>query len=181
MSTDGATGDHDDESLRVVVSPAQASWLNRFWAPTQVRRQNGAVSISVVETNIVEVLALVALEDGTRTEWREKWTKQIGDALHKLCEEDLGKMDAPDLLQAIHETVNTNTGNTGIADLTALENKLNVLVYFDCIEGPDQGHVKLLGAKKKLDKKCADLRTILSHYHWRLSGKDVAFETMVAK
>ena len=62
-------------------------------------------------------------------------------------------MSAPELLLAVAETVNTNTGNTGIADLTALENKLSVLVYFDCTVGPGAGHVRLVGAAKKLENK----------------------------
>ena len=33
----------------------------------------------------------------------------------------------------------------------------------------------------KLQKKTFVLRNLLSHYHWRLSGRDVAFEQMVAK
>ena len=42
-------------------------------------------------------------------------------------------------------------------------------------------HVFLVGAAKKLDKKCGDLRNLLTHYHWRLSGRDISFEEMVAK
>ena len=39
------------------------------------------------------------------------------------------------------------------------------------------GHVLLVGPKSKLRKKCSDVRNLLSHFHWRLSGRDVAFET----
>ena len=35
-------------------------------------------------------------------------------------------------------------------------------------------------AEAKLSKKCFAIRNLLSHYHWRLSGRDVAFETMTA-
>lgn len=42
-------------------------------------------------------------------------------------------------------------------------------------------HVFLVGAKPKLAKKCFKLRNLLSHYHWRLSGRDVAFESMTSK
>ena len=30
----------------------------------------------------------------------------------------------------------------------------------------------------KLQKKCFALRNVISHYHWRLSGRDVSFATM---
>ena len=42
-------------------------------------------------------------------------------------------------------------------------------------------HVLLVGAKHKLANKCFVLRNLLSHYHWRLSGRDVAFEQMTDK
>ena len=29
---------------------------------------------------------------------------------------------------------------------------------------------------EQLSKKCVTLKTLLSHYHWRLSGRDVAME-----
>ena len=175
--TDASAAADKSSLLRVDVSPAQAAWLERFWIPTQLRRQRGAVSIKVVGGTTVEVAATDAADE---SKFREKWTRLLEGALNKLCEESLGAMNAPELVKAINEIVNTNTGNTGIADVTALEEKLSVLVYFDCTDGPDKGNVTLLGAKKKLENKCADLRSILSHYHWRLSGKDVIFDAMVA-
>ena len=57
-----------------------------------------------------------------------------------------------------------------------MEKELSVKVAF-C--GDD--HVLLVGAKAKLQKKAFAMRNLLSHYHWRLSGRDVAFETMTEK
>jgi len=39
----------------------------------------------------------------------------------------------------------------------------------------------LFGNKKTMEKKCFDLRNLLTHYHWRLSGRDLSFEEMTAK
>jgi hypothetical protein len=169
-------------SVRVELSHARAAWLARFWIPAQLRRERGAVNISVVDGSSVEVVALQPIpeEEDADAKWCEKWKKKVDTGLNKVIQQDLGPMNAPELLQAIHDTVNTNTGNTGIADLTTIEQKLSVLVYFDCTDGPGKDHVLLLGTKKKLDNKCAGLRSILSHYHWRLSGKDVAFDAMVS-
>ena len=36
----------------------------------------------------------------------------------------------------------------------------------------DDGHVLLVGSKAKLQKKCVQLRNLLSHYHWRLTGTE---------
>ena len=42
-------------------------------------------------------------------------------------------------------------------------------------------HVYLIGLQKKLDKKSGDIRNLLTHYHWRMSGRDLSFEEMTAK
>lgn len=57
-----------------------------------------------------------------------------------------------------------------MVDLRSMEKKLSVKVVFDDVTG----HVYLVGDTKKIDKKCFALRNMFSHYHWRLSGKDVA-------
>ena len=64
----------------------------------------------------------------------------------------------------------------GRRDLAAIEKDLSVKVVF-C----ENRHVLLVGAKAKLQKKCLSLRILLSHYHWRLSGRDVSFESMTAR
>ena len=99
------------------------------------------------------------------------------EATRVLVEEDLGDMDADLLRAAIRDSKN------GLKDLTALEDRLKVVVYY--VEEQSSGlytrnHVRLIGAKKTIEKKCSDVRSVLSHYHWRLSGRDVAFSDMVA-
>ena len=59
-----------------------------------------------------------------------------------------------------------------------IEKELSVKVVFCAAPDP---HVLLVGAKAKLAKKCFVLRNLLSHYHGRLSGRDVAFEAMTEK
>ena len=98
---------------------------------------------------------------------------QIHSALKKVEVEDLGGMDAPRLWAAMPEEDGAGRGRR---DLAALEHELGVKVCF-C----EDGHVLLVGARARLQKKCFVLRNLLSHYHWRQSGKDVAFEAMVAR
>ena len=63
----------------------------------------------------------------------------------------------------------------GARRILPLEKDLSLKVVF-CVDG----HVLLVGAKAKLQKGL-HLRNLLSHYHWRLSGRDVAFEMMPQK
>ena len=65
---------------------------------------------------------------------------------------------------------------SGMVDLQRVEKELSVKVVF-C----EDGHVLLAGSKPKLAKKCVVLRTMLTHYHWRLSGRDVSFGEMTAR
>jgi hypothetical protein len=87
--------------------------------------------------------------------------------------EDLGPMHAQALLSSIPQV---DASGRGMHDLRQVEKELSVKVVF-CSDG----HVLLVGAKQKLTKKCFVLRNLLSHYHWRLSGRDVAFEAMTAR
>lgn len=81
-------------------------------------------------------------------------------------------MDAVSLAASIPpESANVR----GMCDLNKLEKELSVKVAF-C----GDGHVLLASARAKLQKKCFVLCNMLSHYHWRLSGRDVSFESMVA-
>ena len=98
--------------------------------------------------------------------------KRLGVSLKKADVDDLGPMDAAALLASIPEA---DADGRGLADLRGTEARLGVKVAF-C----SNGHVLLVGPKAKLAKKCSALRNLLSHYHWRLSGRDVAFETMTA-
>jgi hypothetical protein len=96
------------------------------------------------------------------------WEKSIHSALKKVICEDLGNMDATALLSTIPET---DPEGRGMQEIEAMENKFSVKVVFD----DETGHVFLVGESKKLEKKCFVLRNLLSHYHWRLSGRDVSF------
>ena len=95
------------------------------------------------------------------------WECKARSALRKIYVEDLGNMDATLLFQTIPET---DSEGRGVADMRSMEKKLSVKVVFDEVTG----HVYLVGDAKKIEKKCFALRNMLSHYHWRLSGKDVA-------
>jgi hypothetical protein len=74
--------------------------------------------------------------------WKQKWKKQITECLSKICIKGFGKMNVPELLQAINKITNTNTGNTCIADMTTLENRYSVLVF------------DLHGARRRMSKAC---------------------------
>ena len=115
------------------------------------------------------------LEAGESAEQFEaRWRQQIRVAGKKVDVEDLGMMDAARLWDAIPEDDGAGRGRR---DLERIEKDLSVKVVF-CLSN---GHVLLVGAKAKLQKKTFVLRNLLSHYHWRLSGRDVAFEQMAAK
>ena len=64
----------------------------------------------------------------------------------------------------------------GMTDLISLEKKLAVKVVFD----QESGHVLIVGDEKKLEKKVFVIRNMISHYHWRLSGTDVAFDKITS-
>jgi hypothetical protein len=96
------------------------------------------------------------------------WEKSIQSTFKKVVAEDLGNMNATELVPTKTET---NPEGRGMQDLHATEKKLSVKVVFD----EDTGHVFLVADAKKLEKKCFVLRNMLSHYHWRLSGTDVSF------
>ena len=112
------------------------------------------------------------------------WEKAVHSALKKITVEDLGYMNAAELKASIPDNDSEGRGKT---DLYQLEKKLSVKVVFD--DGGAEsgesggsggsggsGHVLLVGDAKKLEKKVFVIRNMLSHYHWRLSGSDVAFE-----
>jgi hypothetical protein len=134
------------------------SWLNTFWIPT-VRRKNPAFTFTFTDT----ALSVTSNNDDEL----DDWNKLLGSALKKIIVEDLGQMNANELVATIPLE---DSGGRGLQDLQQMEKALQVKVVF-C----DNGHVLLVGQKAKLTKKCFTIKNILSHYHWRLSGKDVAF------
>jgi len=88
-------------------------------------------------------------------------------SMRKIKVDDLGKMQATDLLASIPEE---DPQGRGLRDLRDMEKNLSVKIVFD----DDRGHVYLVGDAKKLEKKVFAIRNLLSHYHWRLSGTDVS-------
>ena len=92
---------------------------------------------------------------------------KIRSSMKKIKAEDLGDMQASDLLASIPEE---DPQGRGLQDLRKIEKKLSVKIVFD----EEGGHVYLVGDAKKLEKKVFTMRNLISHYHWRLSGKDVS-------
>ena len=153
------------------TAEGEAHWLQAFWFGSQQRKHSVVLGLEGRSDVRVEGPPLSA--DESAASFEERWCKQIAAAVKKVEVEDLGAMDAAQLWEAIPEEDGAGRGRR---DLAATERELNVKVHF-C----DDGHVLLCGAKAKLSKKCFVIRNLLSHYHWRLSGRDVAFEAMVAR
>lgn len=99
----------------------------------------------------------------------EMWEKGVRLALKKIQVQDLGNMNASELQLSIPME---DSEGRGMTDLLSLEKKLAVKVVFD----QESGHVLIVGDEKKLEKKVFVIRNMISHYHWRLSGTDVAFD-----
>ena len=85
--------------------------------------------------------------------------------MRKIKLEDLGKMNATELLASIPEE---DPMGRGLRDLREMEKKLSVKIIFN--HDKNGGHVYIVGDSKKLEKKVFALRNLISHYHWRLSG-----------
>jgi hypothetical protein len=103
----------------------------------------------------------------------EMWEKGVRLALKKIQVQDLGNMNASELQLAIPME---DSEGRGMTDLISLEKKLAVKVVFD----QESGHVLIVGDEKKLEKKVFVIRNMISHYHWRLSGTDVAFDKITS-
>mmetsp|Transcript_14519 Transcript_14519/g.40365 ORF Transcript_14519/g.40365 Transcript_14519/m.40365 type:complete len:181 (+) Transcript_14519:19-561(+) len=99
---------------------------------------------------------------------------KIRSTMKKIRVEDLGEMQAADLLASIPEE---DPQGRGLGDLRDMEKKLSVKIIFD----DDGGHVYLVGDAKKLEKKTFAIRNLLSHYHWRLSGTDVSSKNLCSQ
>lgn len=132
-------------------------WLETFWIPGQ-KRKNPKM-IFLIEDGFVKLSCEEAINE-------EHWKKQVASSLKKIEAEDLGNMDALVLKASIPVE---DKESRGLLDLEKMQKQLSVKVIFH-----SSGHVLLVGQKAKLSKKCFTMRNILSHYHWRLSGKDVA-------
>lgn len=147
----------------------RAAWLEAFWMPAQ-QRKHPRYKLEIKKTT-VSVLAKTEDSDGGSLAPKEPdmkgitdWNKLIQTALKKIQVEDLGELAAQDLLASI--PVEDREGR-GQKDLEKLEKQLSVKVVFL------EDHILLVGAKVKLEKKCLVIRNVLSHYYWRLKGKQI--------
>ena len=141
--------------------PRQAEALLVWWKTFQqsgFQRKNPDCSIIQSSDGI---LRITGLEDVANAE------NKIRSSMKKIKAEDLGNMQASDLLASIPEE---DPQGRGLRDMKEMEKKLSVKVYFDTTSGG--GHVYLVGDAKKLEKKVFVMRNVLNHYHWRLSGLD---------
>ena len=154
-----------------LVAEGEAQWLVAHWFGSQQRKHG--VRFGLEGPSRVRVEGPPTSPEQSAAEYEAHWSKQIAAAVKKVDVENLGPMNAAELWEAIPEE---DSAGRGRRDLAAMEKELAVKVCF-C----DNGNVLLVGAKAKLQKKCFMLRNLLSHYHWRLSGRDVAFETMTAR
>jgi len=180
----------------------KSQWLQTHWFPSQMRKHPNIAFVALSpEKNDgrppggIEIITTNKGADNDNegspssplspppmtasTEEEElapKWKKSITSALKKIQVDDLGDMDA----SALRDSIPLSDGEgRGMANLEALQKKLAVSVVFCDMNGHDDiinGHVLLVGNKAKLEKKCFEMRNILSHYHWRLSGTDVAMD-----
>ena len=168
-------------AVDVEVSEGQGAWLAAHWfgaAGGPGSKKHANVHATIEDRCCLRIISALAPED-TPADFAARWSKQAASVLKKIEVEDLGDMDAQNLKEVIPEEDNSGRG---MRDLLKLEEELQVKVVFidNPAEPKQHKHVLLVGAKAKLAKKCLVIRNLLSHYHWRLSGRDVSFESMVA-
>jgi hypothetical protein len=137
---------------------ALANWMEDFWLPTQ-RRKNPSFDMDIIDLEKLRIRSTACAPVQ-----RDFWEKQVSNGIKKVDAEDLGFMDAIELLKTIPDS---DSEGRGKKDLAQMQKELHVTVHF-----AQDGHLYLVGQKQKLAKKCFTLRNVLSHYHWRLSGKD---------
>eukprot|EP00977_Amphora_coffeiformis_P007957 scaffold1793_cov173-Amphora_coffeaeformis.AAC.12 len=143
---------------------ALRSWIEVYWLPTQ-RRKNPLVEWNWTDGgDVLQVTSPTTTASATTTSIMESIQKQLITAMKKVQIEDLGDMNAMELYETIPLQ---DAQGRGREDLERMQKESNVHVEF-----AENQHVYLVGQKQKLSKKCITLRNVLSHYHWRLSGKD---------
>ena len=147
---------------------ALALWLLAHHFPSRIRKYSGDGEISARLSSTRGRIELLVVPSSSSTFLRDEWIKAARSSLKKIKVDDLGYMNATELVSTIPAT---DGEGRGLSDLQFTERKLLVKVVFDDVTG----HVYLVGDAKKLEKKCFVLRNLLSHYYWRLSGNDVAF------
>ena len=173
----------DDSTLRRRAL-GQAAWLETFWLPTQQRKHpNHVLCIDATQCSVrvkSSSSSRCNMENDDAAEHNKKsapvssaedtcheyWDKALQTALKKIRVEDLGDLAAQEVWDAI--PVQDKDGR-GRQDLDQLQKQLSVKVVFLV----EDNHILLVGAKAKLEKKCLVLRNVLSHYYWRLKGKQI--------
>ena len=124
----------------MAASHAESRWLQRHWAPAQLRR--GPLSATLTSEGAELVIS------GLTPKECERWRKSAATQLKKLVVEDLGDWDAGGLLLSIQDSrwgPNSVKGE-GWTRLRALEKELTVLVLF-----LENGHVQIrLGPLREL-------------------------------
>jgi len=149
-------------------------WLLVYHFPSKIRKSSLPIFVISPSRGQVQIQLQITNDtvegDEESHNWdKSTWEKAIRTTLKKIHVEDLGNMNAVELKTYIPEH---DSEGRGMTDLYKLEKKMTIKVVFDTITG----HVLLVGDVKKLEKKVFVIRNMLSHYHWRLSGSDVAFD-----
>ena len=185
--------------MRRAVTFGEGLLLEKYWLPTQQSKKSNSdftfeiifPAISNYKNSLSANVVIQSVVENVDVDV-SSYERKIDKILKNVIEQDLGMMDATILVPAIKDS------NSGWNDLQNLEHDLGVKMFF-CVETTEEDakgettttdshgkmyvadHIYLIGAKKKLDKKCSDLRNLLSHFHWRLAGRDISFEEMTAK
>lgn len=162
----------------IVKSPNRGHLQIMYEVPVGSEEDENGKEIGTQENNTSDEPK--SINSNNKYDDKYQWENAIQKLLKKITIDDLGYMNATELKYSIPtagdtgtvKQQNINSQKRSINDLYNLEKKLAVKVVFDDLTG----HVLLVGDWKKLEKKAFEIRNILSHYHWRLSGKDVAFE-----
>ena len=156
--------DSPDTSAALRQALGQAAWLNSFWLSAQ-QRKHPDVQLKLEGTAFL-VGRKASTDSSSNNNTNTDWDKLLQTALKKIQVEDLGDLAANDLWLTIPEE---DKDGRGRKDLGQLEKQLSVKVVF--LE--HDNHILLVGAKAKLEKKCLVIRNVLSHYYWRLKGKQI--------
>ncbi len=162
-----------EKETSLLRAHALVKWLIAHYFPLKIRKSSLPLTISSPNRGKVSIQFSESTEETSNALDSLKWERNALQALKKIKVEDLGHMNATELESSI--PLNDPEGR-GIEDLNALEKKFCVKVVFDS----ETDHVLLVGDEKKLEKKVFVIRNMLSHYHWRLSGYDVAFDKATA-
>lgn len=108
-----------------------------------------------------EAATLEAITSEVLAKAEDAWSKAVDKETKKLVVEDLGKKSGDGGV-----LLNTAFTEEGMEKLQKHEQEEKIKVVFR-----EDGHVLLVGTKAKLDKKAVAIRTLITHFHWRLAGQ----------